>query len=95
MGEHAHTSTELSRPPTPHALDICVDLACNLVGCHMDLFPQPPSPCSVDPPDCTILFSSISDSSPIVNEDQVVDRVGVMQPTYAIIHDECVWISKE
>ena len=30
-----------------------------------------------------------------MNEDQVVDIFGVMQPTYAIIHDECVRESKE
>lgn len=30
-----------------------------------------------------------------MNKDQVVDRVGVIQPTCAIIHDECVWESKE
>lgn len=61
----------------------------------MDSFPQPPSPHSVDPPDCTVLFSSIPDSSPAVKEDQAVDRVGVVQPTCAIIHDECVQESKE
>jgi len=30
-----------------------------------------------------------------VSEDQVVDGVSVVQPTYPIIHDECVWESKE
>lgn len=30
-----------------------------------------------------------------MNEDQVLDGVGVMQPTYTIIHDECVGESKE
>jgi len=30
-----------------------------------------------------------------MNEDQVVDGVVVVQPTYAIIHDECVQESKE
>jgi len=30
-----------------------------------------------------------------VNEDQFLDRVDVMQPAYAIIHDECVWESEE
>lgn len=37
----------------------------------------------------------ILDSSLAVNEDRVVDRVGVMQPTSTIIHDECVWEFKE
>jgi len=95
VGDYAHTSVELSHLLTPHALDIFADLACKPVGCHVDFFPQPLSPCSVDPPDCTVLCSSIPDSSPTVNKDQVFDRVGVMQPTYAIIHDECVQESKE
>jgi len=30
-----------------------------------------------------------------MNEDQVVDEVGVVQPTCAIIHDECMQESKE
>jgi len=61
----------------------------------MDSFPQPPFSHSVDPPDCAVLCSPILDSSPVVNNDQVIKRVGVMQPTCAIIHDECVWKSKE
>lgn len=61
----------------------------------MDSFPQSPSLCSIDPPNCIVLCSSILDSSPTMNEDQVVERVGVMQPTCTIIHDECVWESKE
>lgn len=90
MGEHAHTSVELSHPPTPPALDIYIDLACKPIFFHVDSFPQPLSPRSVDPPDCTVLCSSIPDSSPIVNEDQVVDGFCFMKPTYAIIHDDCV-----
>jgi len=61
----------------------------------MDSFFQPLSLCSVDPPYYIVLFSSIPDSLPDVNEDQFVDGVGTMYPTYAIIHDECVWESKE
>ena len=37
----------------------------------------------------------ILDFSPVVNEDQSVGKVGVVQPTYAIIHDEYVPESKE
>ncbi len=95
VGDHAHTLVELSHPPTLLALDICADLACKPTGCHMESFPRLPSSHSVDRLDCTFLLSSIPDSSPIVNEDQDVDRVGVMQPTYVIIHDECVQESKE
>ena len=39
MGDHAHTSIELSHPPTPPDLDIYVDLDCKPVGCHVDSFP--------------------------------------------------------
>jgi len=90
VGEGAHTSFELSHPPTPPTLDIYTVLACKLVGCHVDFLPQPPSPHSSNLLDCTILCSSISTSTLVVNEDQAIDGVGVMQPTYAIIHDECV-----
>lgn len=95
MVDYAYTDVELSHPPTPPSLDTCADLACNLIGCHEDSFPQPPSPCSIDPPDCTVLCSSILDSSLVVNEDQFVEGVGVMQPTCANIHDTYVWESKE
>jgi len=95
VGDHAHTSIELSHPLTPPALDIYAYLACKLVGCNVDLFPQPPSLHSVDPPNCIVLLSSIPDSSPILSEDQAVDGGCVVQPNCAIIHDDCVWESKE
>lgn len=84
-----HTFVELSHLPTPPALNICIDLSCE-IGCHVDLFPQPPSSLSVDPMDCTVLFSPIPDSTLVVHEDQVVDRVGVVKPACVFIHDECV-----
>ena len=40
------------------------------------------------------LCSSILDSTLVVKEDQAIDRVGVVHPTCAIIHDECVRESK-
>lgn len=95
VGDHAHTFVELSHRTTPPPLNICTDLACKPIGCHVDSFPRPPSSCFVNPLDCTALCSSILNSSPIVDEDQVVDGVGIMQPTCAIIHEECVWKSKE
>jgi len=61
----------------------------------MDSFPRPSSLRSVDLPDCTVLCSSIPNSSLIVNKDQALDEFGVMQPTCAIFHDECVRESKE
>ena len=56
--------------------------------CHTQLLPQPPSLCSVDPPDCTILCSSILDPAPVVKEYQAINEVDVAQPTCAIIYDE-------
>lgn len=61
----------------------------------MDSFPQTLSMCFVDPPDYIVLCSSILDSSLAMNEDQVVNGFFTMQPTCVIIHDECVWESKE
>jgi len=89
------TSIELSNPLTPPTLIAYVDFAYKHFGFHVDSFPQPFSPCPVDPMDCTVLCSSIMDSTLVVNEDQIVDRVDVVQPTYVIIHDECVRESKE
>lgn len=78
MGDHAHTFIELSHPPTPPSLETFTNFSCKPIGCHLDSFPRPPSLRSIDPLDCTVLFSSIPNSSPVVNEDQVVNRVGVM-----------------
>ena len=92
MGDYAHTYVELSHPPTPPTLDSYTDLARKPIGCHMDSFPQPLSMRFVDPLDCTVSCSSILDSSPGVEEDEVVDGVRTKQPTCTIIHDECVGI---
>ena len=93
MGEHAQY-VELTHPSTPPNLDIYVYLAYKLDSFHMDSFPQPPSPCSIDPPNCIVLCSSILDSTCVVNEDQVVYGVGAVYPTCIIILDECVRESK-
>ena len=61
----------------------------------MNLFPQPLSPHSVDPPDCTMLCSPILDYTLIVHEDQVVNRVGIEKQTCNIIYDEYVWEYEE
>lgn len=53
VGEGAHLSIDLSHLPTLATLDLCANLADKIVGCHVDLFPQPPSQRFVDPPDCT------------------------------------------
>lgn len=94
VGEGARTSVEMPHPSTPPAIDIYTDLACKPVGRHVDLLPQHPSPFSSYPPDCIVLCSFVLNSTLIVNKDQVVDGVGVVQPTYTIIHDECVQESK-
>lgn len=64
------------------------------MGCHVSLLPQPRSSCSSDPPDCIVLCSSIPVSTPVVNEDQAIDGVGVAQPTCTVIHDEYDWESE-
>jgi len=89
-GEGARTFVKWSHPPTTPTLDIFTFLAWNPAGCHVDSFPQPLSSCSIDPPDCTILHSFVSNSTLVVNEDQVVNRLCVVHPTCTIFHDERV-----
>ena len=79
MEEHAHTSIQLSHPLTITTLNFYGDLVGKPMGCHTHLLPQPSSPCSVDPPDFTVLCFSIMDSTPIVNEDQAINKVDVAQ----------------
>jgi len=43
---------------------------------------------SVDPLDCTTLCSFIPDSTPIVNEDQSIDKADVAQPACIFIHEK-------
>lgn len=87
-------SVELSPPPTPPALDICVDLGCKPDGCHAISFSQPPSSGTYDPTDYTVLCSLVPDITFVVHEDQYVDGVGVEHPTCAIIFYEHVWESE-
>lgn len=91
VGEHAHTSVQLPHPPKITSLNFFVDLVANPMGCDIHVLPQPLSLCSADPLHCTILCSSISDSTPLVNEDQDIDRVGVAQLTCIVIHEEYDW----
>lgn len=95
MGETANTYVELSHPPTSPALDICGDLACKPIGCHMKLFSQPPFSHSIYPWDYHVLCCPIPGSTFVVQEDQVVDGVSVKQRTYTVIYDDCVWESEE
>lgn len=86
VGEGAHPSVELSHPPTPLALEFYVDLACKTFGCHVDLFPQPLSPRSVDPPDYIVLCSPVLESTLVVHEDQVIDGIVLsIQPALSFI----------
>lgn len=57
----------------------------------MIFLPQPPSSCSADPLNCTVLCSSIMNSKFIVNEDQDIDRDCVAQLTFIFIHEEYDW----
>lgn len=95
VGEGARTSVDLSHPPTPLGLNICIDLACKTICCHVDLFHQPLSLRSVDPLNCTVLCSPIPESTLVVHEDRVIDRVDIAQPTCVVIHHECVRESEE
>ena len=58
------------------------------MGCHMHVLSQPSSSCFADPPDCTILCSSISNSTHVVNKDQAINGVGVSQLACVVIHEE-------
>jgi len=57
----------------------------------MYFVPEPPSSYSDDAPNCNVLCSSIPNSTPIVNEDQAINGVGVAQPTYTIIREDYDW----
>lgn len=95
VGEVASQFVELSPPPTPPSLDICTDLDCNPDGCHLISFSHALSSGSYDPLDFIVLCSFVSNSTTVVDEDQVVDGFGVEKLTYAVIYDEYVWESKE
>jgi len=75
--EVMNPSVEPSPHPTPPALDICIDVDCKPVGCHMNLFSQPLSSRSVHPPNLGVFYSSIPDFAYDVHEDQAGDGVGV------------------
>ena len=81
MGEHAHTSIQLSHLPIITSLNFRADLVMKPMGCHMHLLPQSPSSRSADPLDCIVFCSSILDFTPVINEDEATNRVGVAKPT--------------
>lgn len=91
VGEHAHAYVQLSHPPNNTSLNFHANFVVNSMGCHMHVLPQPPSLRSDNPPDCTVLCSSIPGSTPILNEDQAIDGVGVTQPTCFVIHEKYEW----
>lgn len=88
VGEHAHTSVQLSHPPNITSLNFHIDLVTNPMGCHMHVLPQPLSLCYANPPYHTVLCFSILNSTPVVSEDQAIDGVSVAQPTCVVIHEE-------
>jgi len=61
------------------------------MDCHMYFIPQPQSSYSGDPPNRTVLCSSIPNSTLVVTEDQGSDGVCVSQLTYTVIHEEYEW----
>lgn len=82
------TYVELPHPPTPPFLYICTDLGCKPAGCYVDLLPRLPSPCSTDPLNCTVLCSSVLDSTFVVNEDQAIEKFDVTKPNFSVIYNE-------
>lgn len=77
--------------PTPHTQNFSTILDCQFDGCDEVLSCHTPSFGPFDPPDCDVLCSPMSNISFDVHEDQVLDGVGVEQPTCGIIFDEYVW----
>ena len=57
----------------------------------MNCFLQPPSSHPGVPSNDVVLCSSIMDFLVVVNEEQPIDRVGVLQPTCTFIHEEYEW----
>lgn len=89
--ENAHMPIQLSHFPNITSLNFHIDLVAKPMGRHMHVLPQPPSLCYADPLECIVLCSSIVDSTPIMSEDQAIDRVGVAQTTCFVIHKEYGW----
>ena len=58
------------------------------MGYHIYFVPQPLSLYSDHPLDCIVLCFFILDSTPILNKDRSIDKVGVAQPTCIFIHEE-------
>ena len=58
----------------------------------MYFVPQPPSLYSDDPLDDTLLCSSISNSTLVLNEDHATDGVGVAKQKCTVIHEEYEWV---
>lgn len=88
VGEHAHKLVQLSHPPTLTTLNFCLDLVGKSMSYHMHLLPQPQSPRCVDLSDCTVLCSSILESTLVVSEGQAIDGVDVAQPTCIVIYNK-------
>ena len=84
-------SVQLSHPPNNTSLNFHADLVAKPMGCHMHVLPQTLCSCFGDPPDCFFLCSSIPATTPVVNEHQAINGVGVAQSTYAVIHEEYDW----
>jgi len=89
VGEHEHTFFEQSHPPNITPSDFRADLVVSPIPHHMYFVPQPPSSYSDQPPDDTVLCSSIPESTLFLNEDRSINGVGVSQPTCDAIQEEC------
>lgn len=63
---------------------------CQPDDCDEVLYPHPQSFSPSNPPYCDVLCSIVSNLTCDVHEDQVLNGVGIMQPTCDIIHDDYV-----
>jgi len=69
VGEHAPTSVQPPHPPDIAPSYFCVDVIVIHIPRHVYFVPQPPSLNWDNPPDDTVLCSSILDSTPVLNKD--------------------------
>lgn len=80
-------------PPASPTQNFYANSHCNSNVCVEFLSPHPLCFGHFDPLDFGVLYSSVSDPSCDVHENQVLDGVGVEKTTCDIIFDEYVWES--
>lgn len=87
-----HSPVDLNTsPPTLLNHNFSANLNCDSDGCDEVLCYHSPSFAPSNPLHFDVLCSLVSNLFFDVQEDKVLDGVGVKQPTYNIIFDEYVW----